>query len=96
MAYPTISAPYGFRPINRYDGIPYAGATLQYPITASTAIYYGDTVKLVASGNHPASCKDPKSGEWRQLAGCIADDACMWYCWLDRLHLLQKGQACRD
>ena len=50
MAYPTISAPYGFRPINRYDGIPYAGATLQYPITASTAIYYGDTVKLVAGG----------------------------------------------
>jgi len=50
MAYPTISAPYGFKPINRYDGIPYAGATLQYPITASTAIFYGDTVKLVAGG----------------------------------------------
>jgi len=50
MAYPTISAPYGFKPINRFDGIPYAGATLQYPITASTAIYYGDTVKLVAGG----------------------------------------------
>jgi hypothetical protein len=50
MAYPTITAPYGFKPINRFDGIPYAGATLQYPITASTAIYYGDTVKLVAGG----------------------------------------------
>jgi hypothetical protein len=50
MAYPTVSAPYGFKPINRFDGIPYAGATLQYPITASTAIYYGDTVKLVAGG----------------------------------------------
>jgi len=50
MAYPTISAPYGFKPINRFDGIPYAGATLQYPITASTAIYYGDTVKLVDGG----------------------------------------------
>jgi len=50
MAYPTISAPYGFKPINRFDGIPYAGATLQYPITASTAIYYGDTVKLVSGG----------------------------------------------
>ena len=50
MAYPTITAPYGFKPINRFDGIPYAGATLQYPITASTAIYNGDTVKLVAGG----------------------------------------------
>ena len=50
MAYPTVTAPYGFKPVNRFDGIPYAGATLQYPITASTAIYYGDTVKLVAGG----------------------------------------------
>ena len=50
MAYPTISAPYGFKPINRYDGIPYAGATLQYPVTSGQAIYYGDTVKLVNGG----------------------------------------------
>ena len=48
MAYPTVSAPYGFKAINRYDGIPYAGATLQLPISGSynTAIYNGDTVKL--------------------------------------------------
>ena len=52
MAYPTISAPYGFKPINRFDGIPYAGATLQYPIasTYNTAIYNGASVKLVAGG----------------------------------------------
>ena len=52
MAYPTISAPYGFNPINRFDGIPYAGATLQYPISGSynTAIYNGASVKLVAGG----------------------------------------------
>jgi len=52
MAYPTISAPYGFKPIQRYDGIPYAGATLQYPIasTYNTAIYNGASVKLVAGG----------------------------------------------
>jgi len=52
MAYPTISAPYGFKAINRYDGIPYAGATLQYPISGSynTAIYNGASVKLVAGG----------------------------------------------
>jgi len=52
MAYPTVSTPYGFDPINRYDGIPYAGATLQYPISGSynTPIYNGSSVKLVAGG----------------------------------------------
>ena len=50
MAYPTISAPYGFKAINRVDGLPYAGATLQYPLTTGTAIYNGDTVKIVAGG----------------------------------------------
>ena len=50
MAYPTINSPYGFKAYNRFDGIPYAGATLQYPLTTGTAIFYGDTVKLVAGG----------------------------------------------
>ena len=50
MAYPTVTAPYGFKPVNRFDGLPYAGATLQYPITSGQAIYYGDTVKIVAGG----------------------------------------------
>lgn len=52
MAYPTISAPYGFKPINRYDGMPYAGATLQYKISGSynTAIYNGASVKVVDGG----------------------------------------------
>jgi len=52
MAYPTISSPYGFEPVNRYDGIPYAGATLQIPIASSynTAIYNGSSVKIVAGG----------------------------------------------
>jgi hypothetical protein len=52
MAYPTVSAPYGFEAINRVDGMPYAGAIRQIPITASygTAIYNGDVVKLVVGG----------------------------------------------
>ena len=51
MAYPTVSAPYGLDPINRFDGIPYAGATQQLPIasTYNTAIYNGDVV-LVSGG----------------------------------------------
>ena len=52
MAYPTVSAPYGLVPINRFDGMPYAGATQQLPIasTYNTAIYNGDVV-LVSGGN---------------------------------------------
>ena len=47
MAYPTVSAPYGFKPINSVDGKPYAGATRQYAIEGTDSIYFGDLVKLV-------------------------------------------------
>lgn len=50
MAYPTVTSPYGFKAVNRVDGLPYAGATLQYPLTTGTAVYFGDTVKLVDGG----------------------------------------------
>jgi len=52
MAYPTVDKPYGLEAINRVDGMPYAGAIRQIPITASygTAIYNGDIVKLVTGG----------------------------------------------
>jgi hypothetical protein len=52
MAYPTVSAPFGLEPINRFDGMPYAGATQQLPIasTYNTAIFNGDIV-LVNGGN---------------------------------------------
>lgn len=51
MAYPTVSAPYGLQPINRFDGMPYAGATQQLPIasTYNTQIFNGDVV-LVNGG----------------------------------------------
>ena len=48
MAYPTVSAPYGFKPINSVDGKPYAGATRQYAIEGTDNIFYGDLVKIVA------------------------------------------------
>jgi hypothetical protein len=48
MAYPTVSAPYGLQPINRIDGMPYAGAIRQIPVAAGfgTAIFDGDTVVI--------------------------------------------------
>jgi hypothetical protein len=52
MAYPTVSAPYGLQPINRVDGMPYAGATRLVPIasTYNTAIYNGDIVRIASGG----------------------------------------------
>lgn len=52
MAYPTVDAPYGFRPVNLIGGQVYAGSTRLIPITTAegTSIYYGDMVKLNSSG----------------------------------------------
>lgn len=50
MAYPTVSAPYGFQPINRVDGMAYAGAIRQLPISQAGAIYNGDVVELDIGG----------------------------------------------
>ena len=49
MAYPTVSAPYGFQPINRIGGNPYAGSTRLVPID-SGAMFDGDLVEMLASG----------------------------------------------
>ena len=52
MAYPTVSKPYGLKPINRVDGLPYAGAIRQLPIASdyNTPIYNGDIVRIAAGG----------------------------------------------
>ena len=52
MAYPTIDKTYGFKPLNRLDGLPYAGAIRQIPIAPAyaTAILNGDTVQVNTSG----------------------------------------------
>jgi hypothetical protein len=52
MAYPSVTSPYGLIPINLIGGQVFAGATRQLPIAtnSSTAIFYGDIVKLLAGG----------------------------------------------
>lgn len=52
MAYPSVTSPYGLIPINLIGGQVFAGATRQIPIAAnsSTAIFYGDVVKLADTG----------------------------------------------
>ena len=49
MAYPTVSAPYGLKPINLIGGQVFAGSTRAMPIqnAYATNIFYGDFVKLV-------------------------------------------------
>lgn len=49
MAYPTVSAPYGFKPVNLIGGQVFAGSTRNLPIQYNygTNLYYGDIVKLV-------------------------------------------------
>lgn len=48
MAYPTIDAPYGLKPINLIGGQVFAGSTRQLPIQYGygTNIFYGDFVVL--------------------------------------------------
>lgn len=52
MTYPAVTAPYGLQPINRIDGMPYAGAIRQIPVAAGfgTAIFDGDTVLINSDG----------------------------------------------
>ena len=52
MAYPTVSAPYGLKPINLIGGQVFAGATRMIPIASgyATGIFYGDVVKLASDG----------------------------------------------
>ena len=48
MAYPTVAAPYGYKPVNLIGGQVYAGSTRNLPIQYNTAtpIYFGDLVSL--------------------------------------------------
>jgi hypothetical protein len=49
----TTSSPYGLRPVNRIDGMPYAGATSQFlidPAGEATNLFYGQVVIIGADG----------------------------------------------
>lgn len=52
MAYPTVDAPYGLRPVNLIGGLPFAGATRAIPIASNygTSIFYGDVVQYKNDG----------------------------------------------
>jgi hypothetical protein len=52
MAYPTVDAPYGLKPVNLIGGQVFAGSTRQMQIASgyNTNIFYGDLVKRIADG----------------------------------------------
>lgn len=52
MAYPTIDAPYGLRPVSLLGGQVFAGSTRQMAIGSGhgTAIFFGDAVSMSAAG----------------------------------------------
>ena len=72
MAYPTVDKTYGFKPVNRIDGLPYAGAIRQIPIAPSyaTAILNGDTVKVDTNGYIVAASTTDSGAVVGVLVGC--------------------------
>jgi hypothetical protein len=72
MAYPSVTQTYGLKPINRLDGLPYAGAIRQIPIAAAyaTAILNGDTVKVDTNGYLVANTTSNSGDSVGVLVGC--------------------------
>jgi hypothetical protein len=70
MAYPTISKPYGFQPINRVDGMPYAGAIRQLSVTQAAAIFNGDLVELDVGGVVGSASSLTSGAKLGVLVGC--------------------------
>jgi hypothetical protein len=72
MAYPTIDKTYGFKPVNRIDGLPYAGAIRQIPVAPAyaTAILNGDTVKVDTNGYVVAASTTDSGSIVGVLVGC--------------------------
>jgi hypothetical protein len=80
MAYPTVSAPYGLKPVNLIGGQVFAGSTRNIPIQYgfATNIFYGDVVGIsrgfitrstITSGAS-ATTGAPASGQVGVFLGC--------------------------
>ena len=72
MAYPSVTKTYGLKPVNRLDGLPYAGAIRQIPISAgyATAILNGDTVSIDTNGYLIAKTTTNTGDSVGVLVGC--------------------------
>lgn len=81
MAYPTIDAPYGLVPVNRLDGLPYAGATRSFKIASgyATSIFKGDAVALVTGGTVERDTFDAAMTPVGVFMGCSYTDPTLKY-----------------
>ena len=81
MAYPTVAAPYGLVPVQRLDGLPYAGATRTYKIASgyNTSIFNGDAVKLVTGGTIERDAADAAMTPVGVFMGCSYTDPVLGY-----------------
>ena len=72
MAYPTVDAPYGLKPVKMISGSPYTGVTRQYRIASAynTNIFYGDVVKLVTGGTVERDTADAAMTPIGVFMGC--------------------------
>jgi hypothetical protein len=77
MAYPSVDAAYGFKAVNELNGLPYAGAIRQIPISRNygTAIYNGDLVELAAgvvtiTGMSTSTTSTARAGQVGVFVGC--------------------------
>jgi hypothetical protein len=71
MAYPTVSSPYGLKPVNLIGGQVFAGSTRNIPIASgyNTDIFNGDIVTLVAGGTVAKSAIEDESSPVAGLVG---------------------------
>lgn len=80
MAYPTVSAPYGLKPVNLIGGQVFAGSTRQIPIQYNygTNIFYGDivsitrgyVVRMTTTTGGSAATGAPGNGQVGVFLGC--------------------------
>jgi hypothetical protein len=74
MAYPTVSKPYGLKPINLIGGQVFAGATRQRRIASNaSSIGYGDPLKFVNDGTVAVTTEEstaPTTGFAGVFLGC--------------------------
>lgn len=76
MAFPTISAPYGLKPVKLVSGTPFAGVTRQYSIASgyATSIFNGDAVRLVTGGTVERDAADAAMTPIGVFVGCSYTD----------------------
>lgn len=81
MAFPTVDAPYGLKPVNLVGGQVFAGATRLIPIASGydTGIFTGDLVKLVSGGTLEKDAGTSTATPVGVFLGCTYTDPVLKY-----------------